>query len=87
MPSTLYLSRLDNALREHNKLKNDLKSDRYARFGILQEATELQKPTTDTINKSTEKTIEKLDSVERALVQQPNNAGPITTSNLVGQVS
>jgi hypothetical protein len=49
MPSMLYLSRLDNALREHNKLKNDLKSDRYARFGILQEATELQKPTTDTI--------------------------------------
>ena len=79
-----YLTNLNNALYQHNKLKNDLKTQKLSRLGLIQEAAQLQQPTIDAISKSGEKTIEAVEKAiahnqtTKALPAAPQSSDEIT---------
>ena len=50
--SKAYLHNLQNALKEHMQLKNDLQAQKLTNLGLYQQAVVQQKPVTDAIAES-----------------------------------
>ena len=83
MTSKQYLQKLTTALKEQNEFYNGLKEKQLSNIGLYQKSTEIQKPIIDTIQKTNDDLMKKIEDNKVNTVSSTSNPKDTCSSTIV----